>query len=352
MNGPAPDRAFVVPAELPGPSGGSVYNERVLSVWRGQGLDVAEEAVGGTWPRPGAGSQKALARRLRRYRSVLIDGIIASAAPDAIAEAQAGGVEVAVLVHLPLPAETGLSLQRRCCAEAQERRSLQMADHVICTSHWAGRDVTARYGPLPYEVAPPGCDAAPLAQGSSPPGIFFLGSISPRKNPLLLIRALEPLQDLEWTLRLTGPQGPDREYADAVSTAARRLHGRVEMTGPLSGEDLDLAWDAADLLSLPSLAETYGMVVTEAAARGIPAMVGEGTGAEEALAAAGHQPGAAPLPGCAADPTDAGAWTEALSRWLRQEDLRSLWRTHAVLGRDRLPPWSETAKSLQAALRW
>ncbi|WP_146338895.1 glycosyltransferase family 4 protein [Nesterenkonia sp. NBAIMH1] len=349
------ERAFLVPADLPGPSGGSIYNARVLDAWREVGAEVEEVAVGGTWPAPDHQAERELARRLTQCRSALVDGIIASAAPDALAEAQADGVEVSVLMHLPLPAETGLSLQQQRDAAALERSALHRADRILCTSQWAAQDIIARYGPLQCEAVPPGADARAPATGSDPPKILFLGSLSPRKNPLLLLRALEPLADLEWQLQITGPAGPDPSYAEALSTAARRLPGRVSITGPLQGRALESAWESADLLTLPSLAETYGMVVTEAIAHGVPAVVGAGTGAVEALASGLGVPSAVTdqtLPGSAADPEDVRAWTTLLERWLQQEDLRARWRANALRSRDRLRPWSETAKSLRTALGW
>ena len=53
--------------------------------------------------------------------------------------------------------------------------------------------------------------------------------------------------------------------------------------GPLEGAALARQWARTDLLLLPSTTETYGMVVTEALAHGVPAVVAAGTGAVEAL---------------------------------------------------------------------
>ncbi|RJN32157.1 glycosyltransferase family 4 protein [Nesterenkonia natronophila] len=350
----AGDRAFVVPADLPGPSGGLTYNRRVLQTWRSQGLAVTEEPVSGAWPSPDEPARQELAHTLHRYRSVLVDGIIASAAPEEIAQAQAAGVEVSVLMHLPLPAETGLDAAQQRRVTARERRALEHAAQVVCTSEWARRDVAERYGALPLAVAAPGCDAAPLACGSAPPHILFLGSVSERKNPLLLLRALEPLQSLDWSLTIGGPRGADRRYAEAVASAAHQFADRISLPGPLAGKSLEQVWDRTDLLVLPSLAETYGMVVTEALARGIPAVVGAGTGAQEALTGARDPLRTDPtaLPGAAVDPSDETAWTAVLEEWLGNEALRRHWRTNAVADRDRLRPWSETAKNLSTALRW
>ncbi len=64
----------------------------------------------------------------------------------------------------------------------------------------------------------------------------------------------------------------------------------VRFAGPLTGAELAASYAAADLLVLPSRAETYGMVVTEALARGIPVLATAVDGVPEALGAgAGRQ---------------------------------------------------------------
>ena len=77
--------------------------------------------------------------------------------------------------------------------------------------------------------------------------------------------------------------------------------------GVLVGQALDQQWDIADLLVLTSRIETYGLVVVEALARGIPAVVSADTGAVEALQ------GAAPTeraenPAQPSRPATRGAW--------------------------------------------
>ena len=71
------------------------------------------------------------------------------------------------------------------------------------------------------------------------------------------------------------------------------IAGRVHFAGPLTAADLDAAYAAADLLVLASRAETYGMVVTEGLARGLPVVATSVGGLPSALGrgADGSRPG-------------------------------------------------------------
>ena len=88
------------------------------------------------------------------------------------------------------------------------------------------------------------------------------------------------------------------------------LGDRVTFTGPRIGAELDRSYAAADLLVLPSRAEAYGMVVTEALARGLPVVAADVGGVTEAL---GH--GADGIrPGLLVPPEDPAALGAALRR--------------------------------------
>ncbi|MCP3425006.1 glycosyltransferase family 4 protein [Rothia sp. AR01] len=335
---------LVEPADLPGPSGGLIFNFSLVRALREAGHAVEVRRVPGAWPRPGAGDLLTLGRALRQDvggRPVVVDGIVASAAPAQVRAAGEAGSRVVVLVHLPLPAETGLPAEERDRLAAGEHEALAAAARVLCTSAWAARDLAERYGIRKPGVVEPGVDDAAPARGSDPPRILLLGSLTPRKNPLAVLRALGRLADLPWTASLTGPFDESSPYVRRVLDAARALGpGRAEVTGPLTGRPLDEAWDRADLLVLASTAETYGMVVAEAHARGIPTLVGAGTAAEDVLRGSG------PTPGAAVDPADEAAIALALRRWLVDSRLRLAWREAALQRRDNLRPWKQTAETL------
>ncbi|MDT7575952.1 MAG: hypothetical protein QOH17_2285, partial [Pseudonocardiales bacterium] len=109
---------------------------------------------------------------------------------------------------------------------------------------------------------------------------------------------------------------------------------------------LGRAYAAADVLVLASRAETYGMVVTEALARGVPVVASNVGGVPEALGqlADGSRPGVLVPPG------DAAALAGALRGWLVDRDLRQRLRSVARERRASLPDWSTTTDRISWVL--
>ncbi|MYV57345.1 glycosyltransferase, partial [Streptomyces sp. SID3212] len=153
------------------PSGGNRYDRRVCGELPRAGWPVHEHAVAGTWPDPGPEARAELARILAESADgsvVLLDGLVACAAPDVVVP-EATRLRLAVLVHLPLADETGLTPERAAELNAAERRTLHAVSAVIATSTWAAtRLITLHDLPASrVHVAPPGTDTAPLSRGSA-----------------------------------------------------------------------------------------------------------------------------------------------------------------------------------------
>ena len=132
----------------------------------------------------------------------------------------------------------------------------------------------------------------------------------------------------------------DPAFADRVRRRARNsgLGDRVRFPGPRSGPELDGAYAAADLLVLASHAETYGMVVTEALARGLPVLATDVGGVTEAL------------PGLLVPPGDPAALGAALRAWLEDAELRDRLRRAARERRATLRPWAATSSDVAGVL--
>ncbi len=124
------------------------------------------------------------------------------------------------------------------------------------------------------------------------------------------------------------------------------LNHVVCFDGPRAGADLERRYDAADVLVLPSRAEPYGMVVTEALARGLPVIATSAGGVPEALGATAD----GERPGLLVPPDDPDALATALRRWLGDHQLREQLRDAALNRRTALPRWPDTARSLAAVL--
>lgn len=342
---------LVVPADLSRPTGGNHYDRAVATALRGLGVAVEERPVPGDWPVAGPAEQRLLAAALRSPHPVLVDGLLACGVPAAVADAGRAGSRVHVLVHMPLGARTGLPPAQADALDALERQALHAATGVLATSRWSAEGLARRHGLTGVPVATPGADPAPPATGSDPPRLLQLASVSPVKDQLTVVEALAALRDLAWTADLTGLDDVDPGYTARVRDAVHRhrLADRVRLTGPLTGPALEPVWTGTDLLLLPSRTETWGLVVTEALARGIPAVVTRGTGAEEALGRAapdGEAPGR--LPGALVPAGDPGALADAVRSLLG--DDREAAVAAALERRAGLRSWAGTAQDILEAI--
>jgi glycosyltransferase involved in cell wall biosynthesis len=333
------------------PSGGNAYDRQVCRGLAALGWAVHEHPIAGPWPRAGAAGHAVLARAVRRIPDgsvVLLDGLIASAAPEALVP-EARRLRQVVLVHMPLghrPPDDEAGAVR-----AREREVLSAAAGVVTTSAWTRRRLGELYA-LPADrmyVAEPGVDAAGLAPGTAAgDALLCVAAVTPDKGHDVLLDALAAATDLPWHCACVGSLDRDPAYARGVRRATRKkgLADRVRFPGPRTGPGLDRAYAGADLLVLASRAETFGMVVTEALARGLPVLAAEVGGVTEALGHAedGTRPGLLVAPG---DPAALGA---ALRAWLGDAALRGRLRRAARERRASLRGWPATTSVLADVL--
>ncbi|MFJ3669778.1 glycosyltransferase family 4 protein [Streptomyces sp. NPDC090106] len=347
---------FVMPGGVDdpaAPSGGNAYDRRVSLDLSGFGWQVHKHAVSGEWPRPGTGARDELARVLRELPDdtvVLMDGLVACGVPEIVVP-EAQRLRLAVLVHLPLGDETGLDPVLAAELDAKERAVLRAVPAVVATSDWAVRRLVSHHGLAPerVHVAAPGADIAPLASGTDGVSrLLCVAAVTPRKGQHRLVEALAAVRDLPWSCVCVGGLGHDPEYVGELRSLIARygLQDRLELAGPRAGAALDASYAAADLMVLTSYAETYGMAVTEALARGIPVLATDVGGLPEAV---GRAPDGG-VPGILVPPEDPAALAAELRGWFGEADVRRRLKAAARGRRAALDGWATTARSLAGVL--
>jgi len=205
------------------------------------------------------------------------------------------------------------------------RRSVALAAEVIAVSAATRDDLVRFYGAAPDRIAvvhhgldhdrfrpiedPGALEETRRRYGIDSPYLLHVGTIHPRKNLTVILRALADLRarGLDVCLALAGGLGWRAE-----EVIARGGEG-VRWLGYVAEGDLPALMSGARALVMPSLYEGFGMPVLEAMACGIPVVCSRASSLPEVA-------GDAAL---LVDPQDDQAWVCTLSRVLRDEDLRA-----------------------------
>lgn len=341
---------MVVPAGIADPrrpSGGNTYDRRLREGLAVAGWSVRTREVAGDWPRASHAARRALVQELDRVPDgavVLVDGLVASACPEVWVPA-GRRLRTVLLVHMPL----GLPPDR--VVRDRESAVLRACVAVVAASDWTRRWLLDAYrlDPRRVHVARPGVDPAAAATGSRDGGaIISVGAVTHAKGHDLLLRALTRVARLAWRCSCVGPlsRSPDFVAGLRRDVRASGLDERLRLLGPRTGEDLDEVYASADVLVHASRAETYGMVVVEALARGLPVIAHDVGGLSEAL---GTGTDGDP-PGMLVPTADVDALAEALRCWLTDPEVRGRLRASAADRRTRLAGWGDTTDRVVSVL--
>jgi glycosyltransferase involved in cell wall biosynthesis len=328
------------------PSGGNTYDRRLCSGLEALGWAVPTRPVAGNWPWADETARLRLAEALAAMPDgdlVLVDGLVCSAVPEVMVPASRR-LQLVVLLHMPL----GI---RDDSARDAESAVLRAAAAVVTTSEWTREWLLDAYDldSRRLHVAHPGVDPAePTAGSDTGRNLLCVGAVTAWKGHDVLLAALAGLADLDWRCVCVGSLTRAPDFVDGlfhdIKTAG--VDDRFELAGPRTGRDLEASYDAADLLVLASHGETYGMVVTEALARGLPVLATRSGGVPEALGETRD----GRVPGLLVPPGDVDALAAALTRWLSEPSLRDELRRVADLRRVSLRGWSETARVVAQVL--
>jgi len=336
---------FLIPGDLQTPTGGYVYDRRIVEGLRDLGWHVDVRLLDGSFPDPTAEAlhhARHVLANIAHGALVLIDGLAFGAMPQVV-EPHAERLRLMALVHHPLALETGLAPAVASALRFSETRALRTTRQVIVTSHATRRELDS-YGVRAEHIAvvEPGTDPAPLAAADRPDGVLRMvcvATITPRKGHALLIEALARLEKYPWHLTCVGSL--ERSVATAEQLRAqitsKGLTDRVTLTGEVGQDEVGAFLAAADLFVFPTLFEGYGMAVTEALARGLP-VVSTRTGAIAEVVP--------PDAGILVSPDNASELHDALQRVLSEAALFSSMVQGARRARGALPGWSDSCEKM------
>lgn len=233
-----------------------------------------------------------VARALSRSDSALFVGVETCAAESfSAAQAQSmtrvldcPGVDAGFLSQLALRAAAEFDLTTPLEADSaiirdMKARELELADAVlVCSQFQAGLVRKKITPPRAVHVLPLWADAnfwhvgtTGRPVGSGPLRVLYAGKINLRKGvPYLMAAAKRCGRDIQLTL--VG------NLADELTPLLNHDTDRIRILPPCSKSQLRNLYQQHDLLVLPSLGDSFGLVAMEAMACGLPVIVTENCG--------------------------------------------------------------------------
>ncbi len=176
--------------------------------------------------------------------------------------------------------------------DLQDRRFINTQEQITVLDNW-NRDLTSRYFKKNATVVRSGLDVEQFGYKEHRPpankkikllatGIFF-----PHRRFEDAISALKLLREegCDATLTIVGDYNNDKKYHRALAdlTSNLKLNDFVKFAGRVSEADLEKSYQSHDIFIFPNHLQTWGLVVFEAMAQGIPVIVSKSTGASEVL---------------------------------------------------------------------
>ena len=348
----------VVPGPIDQRTGGYIYDARIVDGLRRRGWRVTVHELEGRFPDGDATARASLSEVLARLPDgarVAIDGLAMGGLPAPV-RAAAGRLRIVALAHLLLADETGLDEDQRARYVALERQTLAVCAGVVATSEYTAARVTALgVHAAAVRVVLPGTDPAPPARGpesDDPPQILCAATLTPRKGQDVLVRALAQLDDIAWSCVCAGSLTRAPAFARAVRRQAREagLTARIAFPGECDAAAMEAHYAASSLFVLPSHFEGYGMVLTEALARGLPVVSTTGGAIPHTLppdAGILVAPGDAAALAAALRPLLADGGDSGRSAAARRARLGAAARRHAA----GLPDWAGASEAFAAAVQ-
>jgi glycosyltransferase involved in cell wall biosynthesis len=340
--------SFAVPGDLALPTGGYVYDRRIIQELRRLNWRVDVVDIGDGFPFPSMAQRATALAILSAVPAgcpVVLDGLAFGALPEV--GALRLRTPLIALVHQPLALDPGLEAKQADTFRESERAALASAARVVVTSDATSRILIRDYG-VParrISIVRPGNDPSPQGVGSNDGVVRLLsiGSVLPVKGYDLLIAALARLSEMPWQLTIAGDR--TRHPAAAAQLDAdietQGLGNRVTVLGAVPPERIVELYLASDVFVLASRFEGYGMALAEAIAHGLPVV----------STLAGAIPDTVPRgASILVPPDDAAALARALRCVIGDPPERQRLAENARAAAAQLPTWQDSARLFAGAI--
>jgi glycosyltransferase involved in cell wall biosynthesis len=289
------------------------------SGWFSEATGYGSEILGG-WQRRRPGRSpitlpRGTERALTRARAdCIVSWEYGPATMRALAWAQRRRVPVLVFSELTPWSDPELSALRRRVHSTLARRA---AGFIVASSQGADRLRSLGVDADRVEVALQSADLGSLRpaprHSGGPVRVLSVGRLVPDKNLEVLIEAFAEagFEEGEAELQLRGSGPLERE----LRARAERLGVPASFPGTVPPAELGDVYAAAHVLALVSGYEPFGVTLREGAAAGLPLIASRRAGAVGDVAVDGEN-------ALVVDPDDRGQIVSALSRLVREPELR------------------------------
>lgn len=345
---------LVVYGSLNQTSGGYRYDRKLVSYCRREGDTVDVVSLEGASPRLcNEGLSPQTHSELDRQVDVLlVDGLCYQSVTPHLGRLDSPGVVAGLAHHISSddPTQRWARLRRPC-----ERQFYQSVDGVVATSEFLHDRVhTLAPDSGPRLVAPPAgrndgtamtAEEVTDRATEDPFQVVFVGSVTPRKDPKTLLRALSRLPTRRWNLTIVGDQAATPAYATSTLRLAESLgiEANVTVTGTVSDAELERLFEQSHVCCVPSKYEAFGMVSLEAMEYGVVPIASAVGGAREFITDSES--------GFLVDPGATGQIAEALRRLEADRTRLAAVGVDALAVARRHPEWETTLGRIREFLQ-
>jgi len=169
-----------------------------------------------------------------------------------------------------------------------EKQGMHHADKVIAVSNYTKNMVVKKYG-IPSSKVHVVHNGVEMGNMESPMFktkdkiVLFLGRLTLQKGPEYFIESAKKVLDMMPDVKFV-VAGSGEMYGKMIDKAADLgIAKNVLFTGHLKGDDVDKAYQMADLYVMPSVSEPFGITPLEALRNNTPVLISKTSGVSEVL---------------------------------------------------------------------